>query len=481
MCMDFHDLVNSERELEEKGEKLLEKKSEVESRIDLLEKAVQKLSDDIQISGVLQNREQQTKEEKEESLVKITQFQNEIDNFMEQIQEEMEDQKSSKSTLQSLEEMGEDVSDGKSILKDREEAMLETEKRLKDLAQKLGLQADSLLNSEKSSESSREENKVEKVDQNEKEQQKNTFLQESNVDTSIKSKIASFFEQIFPKKADEIEDSNPVIACSRNREKEFRERYKVDVQTNEQQKTKSQKSEPTKTPVFKEIPVKEGRVPSWYSEKIDERHTNSEYKTRTIFDYVKQFKEISVRIKDVKDEYYDKKSNTLYLNLKQDKQFGEKTGTGFYHEFGHAADAALGGNQYLSNDEQFLAVLKADYKDILKRYSTPEAAEQFLKDLDQPVSYSVSDLVEGLSKGKIRGGYGHLEGDSKYWDDKYAVCNEAFAHFFEASMGDKERLEKLKESFPNSYNYYLKMISPFVVSESPDSFRERERARGYER
>lgn len=167
--------------------------------------------------------------------------------------------------------------------------------------------------------------------------------------------------------------------------------------------------------------------------------------------------------------------------MKQDKQFGEKTGTGFYHEFGHAADAALGGNQYLSNDEQFLAVLKADYKDILKRYSTPEAAEQFLKDLDQPVSYSVSDLVEGLSKGKIRGGYGHLEGDSKYWDDKYAVCNEAFAHFFEASMGDKERLEKLKESFPNSYNYYLKMISPFVVSESPDSFRERERARGYER
>lgn len=31
MCMDFHDLVTSERELEEKGEKLLEKKSEVES------------------------------------------------------------------------------------------------------------------------------------------------------------------------------------------------------------------------------------------------------------------------------------------------------------------------------------------------------------------------------------------------------------------------------------------------------------------
>lgn len=173
--MDFHDLVNSERELEEKGEKLLEKKSEVESRIDLLEKAVQKLSDDIQISGVLQNREQQTKEEKEESLVKITQFQNEIDNFMEQIQEEMEDQKSSKSTLQSLEEMGEDVSDGKSILKDREEAMLETEKRLKDLAQKLGLQADSLLNSEKSSESSREENKVERLIKTKKSSRKILF------------------------------------------------------------------------------------------------------------------------------------------------------------------------------------------------------------------------------------------------------------------------------------------------------------------
>lgn len=94
----------------------------------------------------------------------------------------------------------------------------------------------------------------------------------------------------------------------------------------------------------------------------------------------------------------------MYLNLRQDRQFGEKTGTGFYHEFGHAADGVLGGNKYLSNDEQFLDVLKADYKDILKQHSTPEAAEQFLKDLDQPVSYSVSDLVEGLSKGKIRGG-----------------------------------------------------------------------------
>lgn len=465
--MNFHDLANSERELEEKGEKLLEKKSEVESRCNLLEKAVQELSDDIQVSGIMQNREQQTKEEKEESLEKITQFQNEIDNFMEQIQEEMEDQKSSKSTLQSLEEMGEDVSDGKSILKDREEAMLETEKRLKDLAQKLGLQADSLLNSEKSSESSREENKVEKVDQNEKEQQKNTFLQESNVDTSIKSKIASFFEQIFPKKADEVEDSAPVISSFQKSRKELMERVKFDV-----------KEEPH---VFEKIPIKEGRIPSWYSDKIDDRHTNSEYKTRELFDYIKHFTGISVRIKNIEQEYFDPKDNTLYLNLKQDKEFGEKTGTGFYHEFGHAADGVLGGNKYLSNDEQFLAVLKADYKDILKQHSTPEAAEQFLKDLDQPVSYSVSDLVEGLSKGEIRGGYGHLEGDPKYWDDKYAVCNEAFAHFFEASMGDKERLDKLKESFPNSYNYYLKMISPFAVSGNLDSFRERERAKGYER
>ena len=48
-------------------------------------------------------------------------------------------------------------------------------------------------------------------------------------------------------------------------------------------------------------------------------------------------------------------------------------------------------------------------------------------------------------------------------------------------MGDKERLDKLKESFPNSYNYYLKMISPFAVSGNLDSFRERERAKGYER
>ena len=100
--MDFHDLVNSEHEMEENGEKLLEKKSEVESRSDLLEKAVQELSDDIQVSGIMQNREQQAKTEKEQAMMEINRFQNEIDNFMEQIQEQMEELKSSKSTLQSL-------------------------------------------------------------------------------------------------------------------------------------------------------------------------------------------------------------------------------------------------------------------------------------------------------------------------------------------------------------------------------------------
>ena len=39
----------------------------------------------------------------------------------------------------------------------------------------------------------------------------------------------------------------------------------------------------------------------------------------------------------------------------------------------------------------------------------------------------------------------------------------------------------LMSYFPNSYNYYLKMISPFAVSGNLDSFRERERAKGYER
>lgn len=39
----------------------------------------------------------------------------------------------------------------------------------------------------------------------------------------------------------------------------------------------------------------------------------------------------------------------------------------------------------------------------------------------------------------------------------------------------------LMSYFPNSYNYYLKMISPFAVSGNLDFFRERERAKGYER
>ena len=42
-----------------------------------------------------------------------------------------------------------------------------------------------------------------------------------------------------------------------------------------------------------------------------------------------------------------------------------------------------------------------------------------------------------------------MEGDIDYWKNKYAVCNEAFAHFFETSMGSPERLKYIKLVFPN--------------------------------
>ena len=66
-----------------------------------------------------------------------------------------------------------------------------------------------------------------------------------------------------------------------------------------------------------------------------------------------------------------------------------------------------------------------------------------------------------------------MEGDIDYWKNKYAVCNEAFAHFFEASMGSPERLKYIKLVFPNAYDQYQKMIVPFVSKERDELERER--------
>ena len=63
----------------------------------------------------------------------------------------------------------------------------------------------------------------------------------------------------------------------------------------------------------------------------------------------------------------------------------------------------------------------------------------------------VSDLINGLSSGKIKAGFGHPDG---YWDTIGSLESETIAGFFVARGSGGERLAEVRKAFPVAYKYF---------------------------
>ena len=68
---------------------------------------------------------------------------------------------------------------------------------------------------------------------------------------------------------------------------------------------------------------------------------------------------------------------------------------------------------------------------------------------------------------------GHSE---EYCARAWAMEHEAFAHFFEASMGDSIKLQRLTKLFPNSVRVFNQMLDAIIKNAEPYDREQRERA-----
>lgn len=135
----------------------------------------------------------------------------------------------------------------------------------------------------------------------------------------------------------------------------------------------------------------------------------------------------------------------LHLNMYNDLHDPRGAATGYFHEFGHQIDEKLGWK--FTKDSTLRDKLKNDFYNI----SNEEIYEEIKTNYK---ASSVSDMIGGLSRGEIRGRYGH---DNDYWKDKSHITSEFFAHFIEAQF-DSERRKILESTFPESYNYVKEML-----------------------
>lgn len=179
--------------------------------------------------------------------------------------------------------------------------------------------------------------------------------------------------------------------------------------------------------------------------------------------------------------YYDDMSNTIQLNMQKDNEDKSKNGRGqaYYHEVGHMVDDYIDCFGSASNDwtYDFYDALKKDFDNIIRRMNiTKEKMDSdseeknftvFTKEIvDKGEEYfGVQDLVYGF--GHILG-YQPNKGEYQYTHENVdyneeMLSNEAFAHFFEAGMDYKEdKLNRIKEYFPNAYKVYQKMLEDAI-------------------
>ena len=215
-----------------------------------------------------------------------------------------------------------------------------------------------------------------------------------------------------------------------------------------------------------------GNIPEGYLNVISERHQNGETGVRRVFDHFTN----QMLIQDANyppnqtahysPMNYEGHRRGVYYNATSDMTNPRGAGTTYFHELAHMIDLASTGYQgNLSNTPEFGNALMQDGQRILQLYNnlSPERQNAFLTRIRSDSAHSFSDLIDATTNGQLHGSYGHSR---EYWTRSGNLQAEAFAHFFEASMGSEEKLEMLANFFPTAFGVF----STLIESIQPDQY-----------
>ena len=157
--------------------------------------------------------------------------------------------------------------------------------------------------------------------------------------------------------------------------------------------------------------------------------------------------------------HFNTKTKKISMHYKADMSNIRGAGTTWYHEHGHLIDDSLG---MVSRDEHFKELLEQDTFQYRIKYGKKHNLKTYDK-VDRAISNdlqdirrhsAVSDLLDGLTKGNIKGCAGH---SIDYWDNQENIASEAFAHMFEAQF-DEVHYKEMQKYFPKSLEYFEKKL-----------------------
>lgn len=140
----------------------------------------------------------------------------------------------------------------------------------------------------------------------------------------------------------------------------------------------------------------------------------------------------------------------------------------FLHETGHLMDYELGIRKNLPDiqsklwDDFYNYASNLLNKNVRKTgFNTNDIMriEANLSDRKtEDLRHSASDIIEGLTREKIKGSYGH---GISYWTDE-ALAVEAIAHMFEAYMNGGLKYQTFKQYFPTTMQYFEDYLNTLI-------------------
>ena len=169
--------------------------------------------------------------------------------------------------------------------------------------------------------------------------------------------------------------------------------------------------------------------------------------------------------------YFDRNKKKVYLNASKD--FNKKRGIGayYFHEHGHYIDFFAAGaknSKFISmQNTEFGKKLRSDYAVYLEKtmrekgVSQPEAEMIIAGELEDQKRHGISDIIDGLTDGKVHGCAQHSHRNPDYWKPLGRIEREAFANMFQSCF-EPESARYMAEYFPEAYREFKKMIKGVV-------------------
>lgn len=71
--------------------------------------------------------------------------------------------------------------------------------------------------------------------------------------------------------------------------------------------------------------------------------------------------------------------------------------------------------------------------------------------------HGISDIIDGVTNGRITGASSHSRTDPLYWMNKGRLERESFAHMYESSY-NKKKAKAMSEYFPSAYKIFKKKL-----------------------